>query len=100
MFFDAYRRKDYRGAVAAAMRINLPGHVYTSAVRAAAHAQLGEQEAARDALRQLLDLKPESASTVYQDISKWFDPELTAHLIDGLRKAGLEVLPPSAGRSQ
>jgi serine/threonine-protein kinase len=100
MFFDAYRRKDYRGAVAAAMRINLPGHVYTSAVRAAAHAQLGEQEAARDALRQLLDLKPESASTVYQDLVKWFDPELTAHLIDGLRKAGLEVLQPPAGRSQ
>jgi uncharacterized protein with von Willebrand factor type A (vWA) domain len=93
MFFDAYRRKDYHGALAIVLKINLPGHVYTSAVRAAAHAQLGEMEPAREALRQLLALRPEFGSTVPEDFGRWFDPELTAHLIDGLRKAGLEVAP-------
>jgi len=46
-------------------------------------------EPAREALRQLLDLRPEFGSTVHEDFGRWFDPELTAHLIDGLRKAGL-----------
>ena len=91
LFFDLYRRKDYRGAVATALKINLPGHIYTSAVKAAAHAQLGEGEAARTALRHLLTLKPEAATTIREDFGRWFDPELTEHLIDGLRKAGLDV---------
>jgi hypothetical protein len=85
MFFDTYRKKDYRGALAAALKINLPGHMYTSAVRAAAHAQLGEREAARSALQQALTVKPEFATTVHEDLGRWFDAELTAHLIDGLR---------------
>jgi tetratricopeptide (TPR) repeat protein len=92
MFFDAYRRGDYHGALAIVLKINLPGHVYGCAVRAAAHAQLGEMEPAREALQQLLALRPEFATSGQDDFGRWFDPELTAHLIDGLRKAGLEVV--------
>jgi TolB-like protein len=91
MFFDAYRKGNYRGALDAALKINLPGHIYTSAVTAAAHAQLGEREAARTALRQLLTQKPEFAATAREEFGRWFDAELTSHLIDGLRKAGLDI---------
>ena len=42
-------------------------------------------------LRQLLALRMEFGSTVHEDFGRRFDPELTAHLIDGLRNAGLEM---------
>ena len=91
LFFDAYRKRDYRGALDAVLKVNLPGHIYTSAMTAAAYAQLGEGDAARTALRHLLTLKPDYAATAREDFGKWFDAELTDHLIDGLRKAGLEI---------
>jgi hypothetical protein len=28
-----------------------------------------------------------------EELGKWWDPELIEHLIDGLRKAGLEIEP-------
>ena len=46
-FFDAYRKRDYRGALEVALKINMPGYFYSSAVIAAAYGQLGEREAAR-----------------------------------------------------
>jgi hypothetical protein len=48
-------------------------------------------EASRDALRTLLTLRPDFAVAAGQELAKWWDPELVEHLIDGLRKAGLEI---------
>jgi TolB-like protein/tRNA A-37 threonylcarbamoyl transferase component Bud32 len=99
LFFDAYRKRDYRGALDTVLKVNLPGHIYASAVTAAAYAQLGEREAARTALGHLLTLKPDFAATARKDFGKWFDAELTDHLIDGVRKAGLEIAPAADARA-
>ena len=62
------------------------------AVIAAAYGQLGELEAARTALLQLLAMKPDFAATAREELEKWFGPgELVEHFLDGLRKAGLEI---------
>jgi serine/threonine protein kinase/tetratricopeptide (TPR) repeat protein len=93
-FFDAYRKSDYRGALDVVLKINMPGFWRTNLALAAAYGQLGELEAARNALRALLTLKPDFA--VREELAKWWDAGLVEHLIDGLRKAGLEN---SAGTS-
>ena len=41
-FWDAYRKRDYRGALEVALKINMPGDFYVPAVIAAAYGQLGE----------------------------------------------------------
>ncbi len=57
-FYDAYRRSDYRGALAFLTKVNLPDHWAVPASNAAACAQLGQREAAGKACT-----PPASAST-------------------------------------
>jgi tetratricopeptide (TPR) repeat protein len=93
-YWDAYRKRDYRAALEVALKINIPGDFYVPAVIAAAYGQLGEIEKARAALLQALAVKPEFASTARADIEKWFgENELVEHFLEGLRKAGLEIVP-------
>jgi TolB-like protein/Flp pilus assembly protein TadD len=94
-FYDSYRRGDYRGALDFALKVNLPGHWFSHAATAAALAQLGELDAAGRALRELLKLRPAFAATVRADGEKWWEPDYVERLIDGLRKAGLNVPAPS-----
>lgn len=91
-FFHAYRQGDYRNALSLILKANLPGHWGMHAGIAAAAGQLGDQETARKALRDLLKLRPDYGATVRNTLAKWFDPELCEQLLDGLRKAGLEIL--------
>jgi len=88
---DAYRRSDYRGALDIALKVNMPGFWRTHLALATAYGQLGEQEAARRAVRNLLAIRPDFAAVAREELGKWWDPELIEHLIEGLRKAGLEV---------
>ena len=90
-FFDAYRKSDYRGALDIAHKINMPGFWRTQLALATAYAQLGEREAARNAVRDLLALRSDFAAVAREELGKWWDPELIEHLIDGLRRAGLEI---------
>jgi tetratricopeptide (TPR) repeat protein len=90
--FDAYRKRDYRAALDAALKINMPRFWRAHLALAVIYGQLGERDAARTALRQLFLLKPEFAAGPQQELGKSWDPELVEHLMDGLRKAGLEVL--------
>jgi TolB-like protein/tRNA A-37 threonylcarbamoyl transferase component Bud32/tetratricopeptide (TPR) repeat protein len=92
-FFDAYRKTDYRGALDVALKINMPGFWRTNLALATAHGQLGEREAAGNAVRELLALKPDFLVVAREELGKWWDLELVEHLIDGLRKAGLEIAP-------
>jgi TolB-like protein/Tfp pilus assembly protein PilF len=92
-FFDAYRKKDYRGALEIVLKINMSGFWRTNLALAVAQAQLGDLQAARNAVRQLIELKPNFAGEARAELGKWWDPELVEHLIDGLRKAGLEIAP-------
>ena len=100
LFYNAYRKGDYSAALSTALKINLPHFFYNHVVLAAASGQLGNHEAAREALRALLALRPDFAEIGRDDLAKWYPPELVEHLIDGLKKAGLQIessSPSSAG---
>jgi TolB-like protein len=89
--YDAYRRRDYRGALASALKVNMPGYYWPHATLAAVYGQLGEQERARAALRELNAIMPNFGAIAREEWGKWNDAEFVEHLLDGLRKAGLEV---------
>jgi serine/threonine protein kinase len=89
--FDAYRKREYRAALDAALKINMPRFWRAHLALAVIYGQLGERDAARIALRQLLSLKPEFAAAARQELAKTWDAELVEHLMDGLREAGLEA---------
>jgi len=90
-FNNAYRKRDYRAAVDAALKCNLPGYFGTQALLAAGYAQLGDAEAAGKALRELIRLRPNASSNVRRTAAKWFDPDHLEHLVAGWRKAGMEI---------
>lgn len=88
---NEYRKANYRAAVDEAVKANVPGIFWTNAQLAAAHGQLGELTAARKALRDLLAQKEDFRESGRELLGKWLDSEFVEHLIDGLRKAGLDV---------
>jgi serine/threonine protein kinase/tetratricopeptide (TPR) repeat protein len=91
--FDAYRNGDYRAALNFALKANMPGFWQTSLALATAYGQLGEREAASSAVRDLLAVRPDYATNAREELLHRWHPEFVEHLIDGLRKAGLEVAP-------
>jgi adenylate cyclase len=95
-FYNSYRQGNYRGALSFAHKVNLPGHWFVHAAIAAACGQLGERGAASRALQDLLKVRPDFAASVRKDIEKWWEPEYVDQLIDGWRKAGLEIAPANA----
>ena len=95
-FYNAYRKGDYRGALSIALKINLPHFFYTHLVIAAAYGQLAEHAAAREALRDLLALQPDIVLIARDALARWYPPDLVEQLIDGLRKAGLQIAASSA----
>jgi tetratricopeptide (TPR) repeat protein len=90
-YFHAYRLGDYRSALSLVLKANLPGHWGMHAGIAAAAGQLGDHETAGKAIRDLLKLRPDYGASIHNTLAKWFDPELCEQLLDGLRKAGLEI---------
>ncbi|MFL6515029.1 MAG: adenylate/guanylate cyclase domain-containing protein [Chthoniobacterales bacterium] len=101
-FYNSYRQRDYRGAVAFLLKADLPGHWGMHAGLAAAYGQFGEIDAAGKALQKLLKLRPDFAAAARKEFEKWWNSEYVEHFIDGLRKAGLEVADatkPAAGVS-
>jgi TolB-like protein len=91
--YDAYRRRDYHGALASALKVNMPGYYWPHATLAAVYGQLGEEHRARAALRELHALLPNFGAMAGEEYGKWNDPEFVEHLLEGLRKAGLEIPP-------
>ncbi|HEY4281968.1 MAG TPA: hypothetical protein VGM62_02815, partial [Chthoniobacterales bacterium] len=88
---DSYRKKDYRRALDLAFQLNAPQNYYTHAVLAMCYAQLDRMEEARKALREMLSLKPNYAEVARELHGRWIEPDLVEQLMDGLRKAGLEI---------
>jgi adenylate cyclase len=94
--FSAYRKHDYRGSVEASLRINMPGYFWGTATSAAAFGQLGERERAQKSVKDLLAIRPDFAVAARKEFGKWFDAQLVEHYVEGLRKAGLEVVDEQA----
>jgi serine/threonine protein kinase/tetratricopeptide (TPR) repeat protein len=90
LFYNAYRKGDYRGALSVGLKINLPDFFATHESMAAVYGQLGEFDAAARSLRELLRLKPDFPTVARAELGKWFDRDLVELVLDGLRKAGLE----------
>ena len=91
-FYHFYLKQDYRKALSCALKIELPEHWGTFLALAAAYGQLGDTAAGEKTLKQLLALRPHFAATARVDLERWFGPEYTAHLIEGLTMAGLDEL--------
>jgi TolB-like protein/Tfp pilus assembly protein PilF len=91
LFFNAYRKRDYSGALDFALRVNLPGYHGTHMALAAAYAQLGQSDEANKAMLELIKLMPGFAQIARPALGITLDPELVEHLIAGLRKAGLDI---------
>ncbi len=91
IFANAYRQGKYEEALQSALRINTPGYFHAHAMRAAALGQLGQRDAARKAVQDLMALRPDFAHAARQEYFKFFDAELVERIVDGLRKAGLEI---------
>jgi TolB-like protein len=89
--YDAYRRGDFRGALHYALKVNLPNHWFWYAAQAAACGQLGDLDAAAKAVQGLLRLRPGFPTTARQDIEKWWNPDYVEKMLEGWRKAGLEI---------
>ena len=95
---NEYRLANYRAVVDEVVKANAPDVFWTNMLLAAAYGQLGELTAARNALRDLLAQKEDFARSGGELLGKWFDPQMVGHLIEGLRKAGLDTpLEKSAG---
>jgi tetratricopeptide (TPR) repeat protein len=90
-FYNSYRQGHYRDALSFVLKANLPGHWGMQAAMAACYGQLGERDAAAKALHALLKLRPDFADTIRKDVEKWWEPDYGKHLIEGLRKAGLQI---------
>jgi TolB-like protein len=90
-FFDAYRKSDYRAALGYVLKVNMPNFWRTSLALAAAYGQLGEREPAFIAVHELLAIRPDFPAVAQEELGKWWDPTLVGHLLEGLRKAGLEI---------
>jgi serine/threonine protein kinase/tetratricopeptide (TPR) repeat protein len=90
-FLNAYAQGKYAEALELAVRFNMPGFFHAHALRAAALGQLGQREAGRQAVQELLAVRPDFAATARRDYGKWWDAKTVDHLIEGLREAGLEI---------
>src|SRR6266542_6125345 len=53
------------------------------------------REAAQKALQELLAIRPDFAKTAREEFGRWNDPAFVEHMLDGLRKAGLDVPAPA-----
>ena len=89
----AYRQGDDRTARECAIKLNLPGHWGAHVMMAAICGQLGEREPAANALKHLLELRPNFAAAAREELDKWY-PDGCERVIDGLRKAGLDIPAP------
>ena len=95
IFYDAYRQERYDEALEIAQQMNMPEYWLDPLARTLANAQLGDEAAARSAARDLLRVWPDFETRFQQvGIEAWFHfvPELAERILDGLAKAGLQVV--------
>jgi adenylate cyclase len=89
-----YRKGEYERALEYARKIDMPEYYWNWAHLAIDYAQLDRKEEARSAARELLRLYPTFPQNARRELNKWaWEEEFVDHIIDGLRKAGLDIPP-------
>jgi adenylate cyclase len=90
MTIAQYYSGDYDAAVEIAKQViqSYPDYPLTYRWMAAALAQLGRTEQAREALEKAITVAPASFDMYVRKRPPWMRPEDHAHMLDGLRKAG------------
>jgi adenylate cyclase len=89
-----YMHGRYAEALAEAQRIGTPDLVYTHAVLAMIHGQTGSKDDARHEVTEILRLYPDFGDkAVFEFEWRNIHPAIITRMVDGLRKAGLDVAP-------
>ncbi len=93
VFYNHYRQGEYELALAYIERVNMPQYWVCPELVAATQGQLGNEAEARAALEQFLALCPFPPEEIPRVNDRWLyaQPEVRDLILDGLRKAGLEV---------
>ena len=91
---DHYLKGEYQASRDIALKMNLPGNYMVQASLTAAYAMNGEQEKAEKSLAHLLELRPDYPDDPRAPFrTRGMPVELIEGLMEGLRKAGLDVKP-------
>lgn len=91
---EHFLKGEYAKSRDMALKLNLPGNYMVQASLTAAYAMNGEQEKEEKALEHLLELRPdypEDPRAAFR--ARGMPTELIEGLMQGLRKAGLDVKP-------
>ena len=89
---DHYRKREYQQALDYALKVDMPGYYGYWAGLAGTYGQLGYNNQAQRAVIQLLKLNPGFGAQAWTFYRKWFwEVDLIAHIIEGLRKVGLDI---------
>jgi hypothetical protein len=87
-----YRKKDYKKSLLEANKYDVPFLFWGPMLRIAALGQLNRLDEAQPNIDHLLQLKPEFESKARYLISRFVkEDELVEHVLEGLRKAGMDV---------
>jgi tetratricopeptide (TPR) repeat protein len=90
--WNHFYKGEYEQALACVNRVDIPGQFWPFLVMASACGHLGRKAEAEAAVRDLLALDPEFAAHVRYNVGTWhFASGLMEPILEGLRKAGLEI---------
>ena len=93
-----FLKGEYRESRDYALKMNLPNNYMVQASLTAAYAMNGEQEKAEENLKHVLELRPNYAEDPRLPFrTRGMPKELIESIMEGLRKAGLEVKPVEPG---
>jgi adenylate cyclase len=90
-FHNFYRNKDYAKAVNVARKLNLTDFVQAQSQLVAAYGQLGQSSDARPIIDRIHELDPTFDARRHWESRFRYQPKYLEHLLDGLRKAGLDI---------
>lgn len=89
---DYYRREMFAEALQEARNVHMPDSFWANLIVAVLYADMGEENHAQRAAKQILALYPNFEQQVRFEFEKWdMQTELKEKLLNGLRNAGLQI---------
>ena len=87
-----YRQSEFQDAQACVLNMNLPNNQIIHTLLAATYGQLGEVDAAKEAIDHILTIHPPFANDPRTPfVTRRMSPKLVESIMEGLRKSGYEV---------